>query len=128
MRAIAQAKAAISRAMATTTWFDVLASRAQLPIPLTQAHVGLPAAGRQLLQPQLQLPADLHRVSIGPRPFDERAPGVGVPGLGDAPLPSRSTESRGAAYPGPLRGHWVKNRLCLTLVGEDYRLTEGCRR
>ena len=27
-----------------------------------------------------------------------------------------------------LEGRWVKNPLCLTLVGEDYRLTEGCRR
>src|SRR5205809_1045308 len=70
---------------------DVLPSGGQLPIPLAQAYLRLPAdgldLGRQLLQPELQMPADLRRIPIGPRAFDQRAPGVGVPGLGDTPLP-----------------------------------------
>src|SRR3990172_8145164 len=69
----------------------VLAPGDQLPIPFTQAHLRLPAdgldLGRQLLQPELKMPADLRRIPIGPRAFDQGTPGVGVPGLGDAPLP-----------------------------------------
>src|SRR6266852_1692144 len=47
---------------------DVLAARRQLAVPLAQAHLRLPAdrlhLGRQLLQPELQMPADLGRVAI----------------------------------------------------------------
>src|SRR3972149_3768074 len=71
---------------------DVLAAGGQLPIALAQAHLRLPAdgldLGRQLLQAELEMPADLRRVPIGPRPFDEGPPGVGVPSLGDAALPA----------------------------------------
>src|SRR2546428_5115266 len=70
----------------------VLATGAQLPIPFAQAHLCFPAdgphLGRQRLQSELEMAADLRRISIGPRPFDQRAPGVGVPGLGDASLPA----------------------------------------
>jgi len=63
----------------------------QLAIPLAQADLRFPAnglhLGRELLQPELQMPADLRRKPIGPRPFHQRAPGVAVPGLGDAALP-----------------------------------------
>src|SRR5712691_10009853 len=69
----------------------VLAAGDQLPIPPAQAHLRFPAnglhLGRQLLQPELEMSADLRRIPIGPRAFDQRAPGVGVPCLGDAPLP-----------------------------------------
>src|SRR3990170_4088940 len=45
---------------------DVLAAGGQLPIPLAQAHLRLPAdcldLGRQLLQAELEMPADLRRV------------------------------------------------------------------
>ena len=80
---------------------DVLAARAQLPIPLAQSHLRFPAdgldLGRQLLQPELQMPAHLGRIAIGPRAFDQRAPSVGVAGLGDAPLlaPRRGEPGRG---------------------------------
>ncbi len=74
----------------------------QLPIP--HAHLGLAAdgldLGRHLLQPQLQMPAHLRRIPIGPRPFDQRAPSVTIPGLGDAalspPLPRRVFRGRQA--------------------------------
>src|SRR6266571_6698531 len=64
---------------------DVLAPGGELPIPLAEPHLRLPTdgldLGRQLLEPELQMPADLRRVPIGPRPFDQRAPGGGVAGL-----------------------------------------------
>src|SRR5437867_1066150 len=45
---------------------DVLAARGHLAVPLAQAHLGLPAdrldRGRQLLQPELEMPTDLRRV------------------------------------------------------------------
>src|SRR5712691_5799070 len=69
---------------------DVLAAGGQLPVPPAQAHLRLPAdrlnLGRQLLQPELQMPADLGWIPIGPRPFHQRAPGVAVPRLRDAAL------------------------------------------
>src|SRR3970040_390392 len=64
---------------------DVLAAGGQLPIALAQAHLRLPAdrldLGRQLLQPELEVPAHLGRVSISPRAFHQGASSVGVPGL-----------------------------------------------
>jgi len=70
----------------------VLAARGQLAVPLAQAHLGLPPdrlhLGRQLLQPELEMATDLRRVAIGPRPFHQGPPGMGVPGLGDPALPA----------------------------------------
>src|SRR5882724_11236118 len=69
---------------------DVFAAGGQLPIPSAQAHLRLPAdrldLGRELLQTQLQMAADLGRIPIGPRPFYQRAPRVAVAGFGDAAL------------------------------------------
>src|SRR6266511_585892 len=69
---------------------DVLAPGGQLPIPFAQAHLRLPAdrldLGRQLLQAELKVPADLGGIPVGPRPFYQRAPGVAVPRLRDAAL------------------------------------------
>src|SRR3990170_8847049 len=69
----------------------VLAPGAQLAIPFAQAPLRLPAdrldLGRELLQTKLEMPTDLGRVAIGPRAFHQGSPSVGVPGLGDAPLP-----------------------------------------
>src|SRR3990172_5053573 len=62
---------------------DVLAPSAQLPIPLAQPHLRLPAdrldLGRQLLLPQAQMPAHLRRIPIRPRAFHPRPPRVAVP-------------------------------------------------
>src|SRR2546425_3662326 len=69
---------------------DVFAAGGQLPIPSAQADLRLPAnrldLGREFLQTQLQMAADLGRIPIGPRPFYQRAPGVAVAGLRDAAL------------------------------------------
>ena len=74
----------------------MLAPGGQLAVPLAQAHRRLPAdglhLGRQLLLPELEMPTDLRRVAMGPRPFDEGPPGVGVAGLGDAALPAPRPE------------------------------------
>src|SRR3989304_2121881 len=68
----------------------VLAAGGQLPRPSAQAHLRLPAdgldLGRQPLQPELQMPADLRRVPIGPRPFDQRLAGVGHAALSAGPF------------------------------------------
>ena len=57
---MAQAKAAISRAMATTTWVTSFPPGGQLPVPSAQAPLRLPAhsldLGRQLLQAELAGP------------------------------------------------------------------------
>src|SRR3990172_1199092 len=70
---------------------DVLAAGGQLPIPLAQAHLRFPAdrldLGRELLQPELEMAADLRRVAIGPRAFHQRPPSVAVPRFGDPSLP-----------------------------------------
>src|SRR5213592_982417 len=70
---------------------DVLPARGQLAIPLAEAHLRLPAdgldLGGQLLESELEMAADLCRIPIRPRAFDQRAPGVAVPGLGDPALP-----------------------------------------
>jgi len=75
---------------------DVLASRGQLPIPFAESHLRLPAdgldLGRQLLQSELEVPAHLRRIPIGPRAFDQRAPSVAVAGLGDAPCRRRAPD------------------------------------
>src|SRR6266487_6855322 len=76
---------------------DMLPAGGQLPIPFAQADLRLPAdrldLGRERLQAQLQMAADLGRIPIGPRPFHQRAPGVAIPRLRDAalaaPLPRR---------------------------------------
>src|SRR6266511_698206 len=51
---------------------DVLPAGGQLPIPFAQAHLRLPAdrldLGRQLLQAELKVPADLGGISIGHAP------------------------------------------------------------
>src|SRR5512132_1074180 len=74
---------------------DVLPAGGQLPIPFAQAHLRLPAdrldLGRQRLQAQLQMPAHLRRIPIGPGPFHQRAPRVAVAGLRDAALPAALT-------------------------------------
>jgi len=66
----------------------VLTTGGQLPIPSAQAHLGFPAdrldLGGQLLQPQLQVSADLGRIPIRPRPFHQCAAGVAVARLRDA--------------------------------------------
>src|SRR6266536_4584434 len=63
---------------------DVFAAGGQLPIPFAQADLRLPAdrldLGRERLQAQLQMAADLGRIAIGPRPFHERPSGVAVVG------------------------------------------------
>ena len=69
----------------------MLAPGDQLSVAFAQTHLRLPPdgldLGRELLQPELEMSADLRRVPIGPRALDERASGVGVAGLGDAALP-----------------------------------------
>src|SRR5712691_8495891 len=54
----------------------VLAPGDQPSVAFAQSHLRLPADGldvsRQLLQPELKMPADLRRIPIGPRAFDER--------------------------------------------------------
>src|ERR671930_511062 len=68
----------------------VFAPRAQEPVPLAQSHLGLPGDGTDVggnaLQAKLQMATDLGRIPIGPRPFDQGAPGMAVPGLGDGAL------------------------------------------
>src|SRR5882724_4740444 len=64
---------------------DVFAAGGQLPIAFAEAHLRLPAdrlgLGRERLQAQLQMAADLGRIPVGPRPFYQRAPGVAIAGL-----------------------------------------------
>src|SRR2546428_2126818 len=54
----------------------VLSAGGQLSIPSAQAHLRLPGdrldLRRQLFQAELQMPADLRRIPIGPGAFDER--------------------------------------------------------
>jgi hypothetical protein len=48
--------------------------------------------GGELFQPQLEVPTDRGRIPVGPGAFDQRTTGMGLPGLGDAPLlPPRPT-------------------------------------
>src|SRR4030065_521117 len=42
------------------------------------------ARGWERLQAELQMPADLGRIPIGPRPFHQCPPGVAIPRLRDA--------------------------------------------
>src|SRR2546425_1165456 len=69
----------------------VLPARPQQPVPLAQPDLSFPRNGpdlrRNLLQPELEMTADLCRIPIGPRAFDERPPRVPVARLGDTPLP-----------------------------------------
>ena len=62
----------------------------QLAIPLAEADLGLPADGldrcRELFQAQLQVPTDFGWIPVGPGAFDQGTTGVGMPGLGNAPL------------------------------------------
>src|SRR6266508_3190313 len=79
-------------------------ARGQLAVALAQAHLSLPAdrlrRGRQLLEPELEMATDLRRVAIGPGPFHQGPPGVGVARLGDAalaaPLPRGGLRGREA--------------------------------
>ena len=65
---------------------------AELPIRVSQAHLGLPAHVLdrlgELFQAELQVSTDLGRVAIGPGPFHQSPPGMGMPGLRDASLAS----------------------------------------
>ena len=65
-------------------------SGAQLPIAFAQPHLGLPTdildRLGQLLQAQLEMPADFGRVAIGPGAFDQGTAGMGIARLGDAAL------------------------------------------
>src|SRR5712691_9995262 len=69
---------------------DVFAAGGQLPIPSAQADLRLPAnrldLGRECLQAELQMAADLGGIPVGPRPFYQRAARMAVAGLGDAAL------------------------------------------
>ena len=54
----------------------------------------------QLLQPELQMPADLRRIPTSPRPFDQRARGAAIARRGDAALAAaRSRRVRGRGQP-----------------------------
>src|SRR5438445_11564011 len=90
MRAIAQAKAAISRAMATTTSLACLprAINCRYRVHRRTCAFQLIACTSAVLQTELEMPADLRRIPIRPRAFDQGAARVRVAGLGDAPLPS----------------------------------------
>ena len=64
----------------------------QWPVPLTQAHLCLPADVLERLRYLLQLPlevvADVRRIPVGQGAFDEGPAGMAVPRLGDGPLPT----------------------------------------
>src|SRR5882724_4949974 len=63
---------------------------AELPIACAQAHLCLPTDVLDRLgeffQSKLQMPTDLSRVARGPGAFDQGTTGMGLTGLGDAPL------------------------------------------
>jgi hypothetical protein len=68
----------------------MLASGDELSVAFAQAHLSLPtevlAYLGLLLQSQLQMAAHVGRVAIGPDPFDQDAPGMGMARLGDGAL------------------------------------------
>ena len=61
-----------------------------LALPCAEAGLGLPADGlercRELCQAPLQVPTDCGWIPVGPGSCDQGTTGVGMPGLGHAPL------------------------------------------
>jgi hypothetical protein len=62
----------------------------QVAIPLTEPDLGRPADGLDrcgaLCQAELEMTTDFGRIAVCPGPFDQGTPGLGIPGLGHAPL------------------------------------------
>ena len=62
----------------------------QVAIPFTEPDLGLPADGLDrcgaLFQAELEMTTDFGRIAVCPGTFDQGTPGMGIPGLGDAPL------------------------------------------
>jgi hypothetical protein len=69
---------------------SVLAPGHQPAVAFAKSHLCFPANILNRLghffQSQLQVAANLGRIAVGPRAFNESPAGMGVPGLGDRPL------------------------------------------
>jgi hypothetical protein len=69
---------------------SVFAACDQLSIAFAQPHLRLPTDGLdglgQLFEPQLEVPADLSRISLGPGALNQGTACVRVAGLGDGSL------------------------------------------
>ena len=78
--------------MATTTWLACLPRGHQAAVAFAQPDLGLPTDVLDgfglLFEAQLQMPADLGGIAIGPGAFDQGASGMGVAGFGHRPLPA----------------------------------------
>src|SRR5882724_363972 len=70
----------------------VFAPGAQLAVAFAQPYLGLPTdlLNRfwQLFESPREMAAHLGRIAVGPGPFDQCPPGMGVARLGDASLPT----------------------------------------
>jgi hypothetical protein len=68
----------------------ILACGPQVALPCAEPDLGLPADGLErcgaLCQASLEMTPDCGRIAVGPGPFDQGTPGMGMPGLGHAPL------------------------------------------
>src|SRR4030095_444785 len=62
----------------------------ELAIPFAEADLGLPTdgldRGGELFQAPLEVPTDFGWIPVAPGSFDQGTTGVGIPGLGHAPL------------------------------------------
>jgi hypothetical protein len=72
------------------TWIRMFPPCAALPIALTQSDLGLPTHVLDrlggLFEVEWPVPTALGRVAIGPGPFHQSTPGMGIPSLRDASL------------------------------------------